>query len=258
MATGLLLVYLGESRKFIQYTQSAPKTYVATIRFGIETETDDAWGRVRAYRYPIAPPEERLTEALSTFIGEFEQYPPCYSAVRQDGRRLYHYARAGESVAIKPRQVFVDDIRLLAMNEDRITVRIDCQPGFYVRSFARDLGRRLGCLGHVVTLRRTHIGDFSVKQAQSFDQIEKNGIALCDIEQALCGYESLSLPLAQVQALGHGRGFRIDDMIGDEEPPADKTYKVLCYHDGRIRFAGVVDIRSREIFREKMLSWTRA
>lgn len=172
-ATGLLAVALGEATKTIPWVMDAAKAYRFTVRFGAETDTDDAEGRVTAAS--AARPEDAAIEAaLTQFRGEILQVPPRYSAVKVAGERAYDLAREGGDVALAPRPLFVERLALTARPEpDRAEFEMVCGKGGYVRAIARDLGRALGCLGHVETLRRLRSGPFDVADAVPLDEIDR-------------------------------------------------------------------------------------
>ena len=175
LASGVLPVCLGEATKLAPFLLGAEKEYDVTIRFGVETDTDDSEGAVTA-----TCDAEALTtltasvvgDALGRFRGPIEQTPPAYAAIKRDGRPLYSYARAGESIEVAPRAVV---IHALEMNHfggpEDVRLHVHCSKGTYVRALARDLGRVLGVGGHVTALRRTRSGPFSLLQARPLPEI---------------------------------------------------------------------------------------
>ncbi len=171
-ATGLLPVALGEATKTIAYLGDVLKGYDFTVRWGQQTTTDDAEGQVIASSDARADAEQ-ITAATGQFVGDIRQVPPQFSAVKVDGNRAYDIARAGETMELAARDLYVDDLSLVGCPDaDHADFRFVCGSGGYVRSIARDLGAALGCLAHVVTLRRTWVGAFDVEHAVSLDQIE--------------------------------------------------------------------------------------
>jgi tRNA pseudouridine55 synthase len=171
-ATGLLPVALGEATKTIAYLGDVLKAYDFTVRWGQQTTTDDAEGEV-IETSDARPDKAAITAALHQFTGDIRQVPPQFSAVKVDGNRAYDMARAGETMELAARDLYVDELTLLSRPDaDHAVFRFVCGSGGYVRSIARDLGRALGCLGHVVTLRRTWVGAFDVENAVTMDQIE--------------------------------------------------------------------------------------
>ena len=171
-ATGVLAVALGEATKTVPYVTDALKAYVFTVRLGQATNTDDAEGEVIA-QSDLRPTEEEIKAALGAFIGEIEQVPPKFSAVKIDGQRAYKLARDGEDVDIAARPLWVESLLLTdRIDPDHVTLELVCGKGGYVRSVARDLGEALGCHAHVRELRRVWSGPFDAKDGITFQQIE--------------------------------------------------------------------------------------
>ncbi len=161
LADGLLPICFGEATKLSGYLLDANKSYVARIRHGQRTDTGDADGTVVEEQPCAGIGEPRWREAAAGFLGEIEQVPPMYSAVKHEGKRLYELARAGQEVERKARQVTIHGLELMALEDDHSTWRIDCSKGTYVRTLLEDLAAAVGTLAHVVALRRTRVGPFS-------------------------------------------------------------------------------------------------
>jgi len=171
-ATGLLAIALGEATKTVPYITDALKAYEFTARFGAATNTDDAEGEVIATS-DTRPSDAQIVEELQGFIGDIEQVPPKFSAVKIDGQRAYALARGGEDVTLDPRPLYMDSLVMLDRPDaDTAVLEMVCGKGGYVRSIARDLGQSLGCLGHVLSLRRTWSGPFDLENAVTMDQLE--------------------------------------------------------------------------------------
>ncbi|MEO0999512.1 MAG: tRNA pseudouridine(55) synthase TruB [Pseudomonadota bacterium] len=171
-ATGLLAVAFGEATKTIPWLAKAEKAYRFTVRWGAATDTDDAEGTVTA-RAEARPEAEAIVAALPAFRGDILQTPPQVSAVKVDGQRAYHRARAGEEVALAPRPLHVSRLELIEMpDRDTAVFEMVCGKGGYVRAIARDLGAALGCLGHVLTLRRIWSGPFDLSDAVPLAELE--------------------------------------------------------------------------------------
>jgi len=171
LATGVLPIALGEATKTVQYVQDTRKVYRFTVRWGIETDTDDREGSA------VATSEERpdpaaISAALADFTGEIMQQPPAFSAIKIEGNRAYDLARAGEEVALAERPVVIHRLIVVEVpDRDHVVLETECGKGAYVRALARDLGRRLGCRGHVVALRRTAVGPFDETTAVTLDTL---------------------------------------------------------------------------------------
>ena len=171
-ASGVLPVCVGTATRLFDYIIDKKKTYVARIRLGVETDTQDATGRV-VREMPVNVGAEELMAALPGFTGEIEQVPPMYSALKRDGKRLYKLARKGETVALEPRRCRVDGIEYLGgEGDDTYLLRIDCGKGVYIRTLCHDIGRALGCGAHMLSLERTAAGIFRIEDALTLDAID--------------------------------------------------------------------------------------
>jgi tRNA pseudouridine55 synthase len=176
LASGILPVAFGEATKTVPFVQDGEKAYRFTVRWGVETDTDDSDGRMT--RESAARPERVAIEALlPQFTGEILQTPPQFSAIKIAGERAYDIAREGEQVELKPRTVRIDSLTLIESSADDATFVMECGKGAYVRALARDLGRVLGCLGHVTALRRTRVGPFVEEDSYTLDEIENQNMA---------------------------------------------------------------------------------
>jgi tRNA pseudouridine55 synthase len=175
MATGLLVLCLGDATRLVEYMSGHEKRYEGAITLGVTTATDDAEGGILQAR-PVPPFDEaELEMALDRFRGEITQRPPAYSAVKIDGRRAYAIARSGETPRIASRQVTIHEFTARRIAEDRLSIVVRCSAGTYIRSLARDLGELLGCGAHLSSLRRTHAGRFAVEDAVTLETIEQAG-----------------------------------------------------------------------------------
>jgi tRNA pseudouridine55 synthase len=209
-ATGLLAVALGEATKVLPFVTEALKAYEFTVRWGAETATDDAEGEV-IRQGDARPSDMEIEAALPFFRGDILQVPPAFSAVKVEGERAYDLARDGEEVTLAARPLYVDVLELLARPDpDHATLLMVCGKGGYVRSVARDLGRRLGCLGHVQSLRRIWSGPFDLENAVTWAEIEATGrgealdARLLPLETALDGLPECRCPEASVALLRNG------------------------------------------------------
>ncbi len=160
LATGVLLVGVGQATRLIEYLVGQPKTYVTTIHLGQTTDTYDADGEVVAER-PFLGTQADIENALSAFCGDIQQQPPMYSAIKRNGQPLYKLARQGVEVERPLRDVTIYKLALLNWQPPYLELSVTCSAGTYIRSIAHDLGEQLGCGGHVSTLRRTEIGVFT-------------------------------------------------------------------------------------------------
>lgn len=171
MATGLLPLCFGEATKFSGMLLDADKTYEATVRLGIVTTTADAEGEVIA-THPVAVGEAGVRAVLERFIGEIEQVPPMYSALKHQGKPLYALAREGIEVERQARRVTIHAIELLSWQSEHFDLRVTCSKGTYIRTLAADIGTALGCGAHLASLRRTRVGAVDIAQAVTLDTLE--------------------------------------------------------------------------------------
>jgi tRNA pseudouridine55 synthase len=172
-ATGVLAVALGEATKTVPYVTDALKCYRFAMRLGAATNTDDAEGEVIATS-ALRPTDEEIRSALDDFRGDIQQVPPQFSAVKVEGERAYRLAREGEAMDLAARDLWVESLVMLARpGPDTVELEMVCGKGGYVRSIARDLGRALGCLGHVLWLRREWSGPFEATDGVSLEKIEE-------------------------------------------------------------------------------------
>lgn len=173
MATGLLLICTGKYTKELHHLTGLDKKYTGEITLGIETATYDAEGEIIFEKEVPILTREEIETILSQFKGEIDQYPPAYSAIKKDGKKLYELARAGKEVVLESRKVKVYDIQLLSVNSPILQILIHCGSGFYVRSLAHDVGKKIGCGGHLSALKRTEIGAYSLESAFTVQEIEE-------------------------------------------------------------------------------------
>jgi tRNA pseudouridine55 synthase len=172
LASGVLPLALGEATKTVPYVMDGEKRYLFTVRWGIETSTDDTEGEPVATS-DVRPDEDAILAVLPQFVGTIEQVPPAFSAKKIDGERAYDLARDGEVVELEPSTITVHDLAYLGSPDaDRALFEAHCGKGTYVRAIARDLGRALGTCGHVTSLRRTQVGPFDEHGTVTLDQLE--------------------------------------------------------------------------------------
>lgn len=249
-ATGLLAVALGEATKTVPYITDAMKAYAFTIRFGQATNTDDAEGEVIATS-DARPTDDQIKDALGAFVGDIQQVPPQFSAVKIDGERAYKRARAGEEVEIAARPLWVEELLLTGRPDaDHAELEMTCGKGGYVRAIARDLGEALGCFGHVIALRRLWSGPFDVADGVTLDRIEKLARTpeiddlLLPVEAGLHDLPELLAAADGAARLKNGNPGRVltaDAAYGDEvwvsfqgRPVAVGTYRAGEVHPARV------------------------
>jgi tRNA pseudouridine55 synthase len=201
-ATGLLVVLVGRGTRLMPYVDGEPKVYDADIRFGTETTTDDLTGE-HTREAPL-PTDEAIAEAVARLTGAIEQVPPAFSAKQVGGRRAYVAARRGEALELPPSPVVVHQWDMRARHEQRLTVRITCSGGTYVRALARDLGRLAGSAAHLGALRRLGSGPFSVDQAMTLDALALPGARLRPLREAIPTLPVRRLDAAELGRVVHG------------------------------------------------------
>jgi tRNA pseudouridine55 synthase len=191
LASGILPVAFGEATKTVPFVQDGEKTYHFTVRWGEETDTDDSQGRIINTSLS-RPTQEKIESLLPDFLGAIKQIPPQFSAIKIAGERAYDLAREGEVVELAPRTVQIYSLKLLRASIEEASFSMTCGKGAYVRAIARDLGRRLGCLGHVTALRRTRVGPFTEQAAFTLNEIENENRAASALSSVEAGL--LALP----------------------------------------------------------------
>jgi tRNA pseudouridine55 synthase len=206
LATGLLPICLGGATKLSAFLLDADKRYRVLVRLGVTTTTADAEGEVVATAPVTGIGEEELRGVLRGFIGSIDQLPPMYSAVKHQGERLYKLARQGIEVERAPRTVQIFDIRLLTFAPPDFEMGVHCSKGTYVRTLAEDIGKALGCGGHVAALRRTGVGPFTEPDARLVRMADLEALAEHGGPESLDG---LLLPLES--ALGHWPALRLSE-----------------------------------------------
>jgi len=245
IATGVLPIAFGEATKTVGYAMDGTKVYRFLARWGEERSTDDRAGEITATS-DVRPSDAEIEAALPGFTGEIDQVPPQYSAIKIDGERAYDLARAGETIEFEHRTVRVDRLTLLARPDaDHAEFEVVCGKGTYMRSLARDIGRALGCFGHVEELRRLAVGRFTLERAISLDELAAlgQGAALEDhllpIETALDDIPALALTEAEAHRMRQGQAVallrrqdleRLEELI---EACGDGDAVVLATSGGR-------------------------
>ncbi|NKB20436.1 MAG: tRNA pseudouridine(55) synthase TruB [Alphaproteobacteria bacterium] len=262
IATGVLPIALGEATKTVSYVMDGIKRYRFTVCWGEERTTDDLEGDVTAIS-EIRPIEADIVSVLPEFIGDIEQVPPDFSAIKLGGKRAYDLARAGEQVTIAKRQVHIEEFALVSQPDiDHAVFEVMSGKGTYMRSLARDIARRLGTVGHISELRRICCGPFLETASISLETLETlvhsapPSDYLLAVETALDDIPALALNEAQADHLRHGRPVRVQDSGGRSFVETGSLVEgdVLCamadgqpvalarFADGEIRAVRVLNI----------------
>jgi tRNA pseudouridine55 synthase len=216
LATGVLVLALGQGTRLTDYVQAQTKEYRASVRFGATSATDDAEGPFTPTPDARFPSRDELLTALAEFVGSVSQTPPTFSAAHVDGRRAYRLARQGKTVELKPKSVRIDRIDLGEYRSPDAFLTIQCGKGTYIRSIARDLGQRLGCGAYLTSLRRTRIGAFLESQAISIDGSAASfPAALRPLKEAVVGMTRVNLTADEIRRLGMGQLVATDSAFAD-------------------------------------------
>ena len=208
-ASGVLVILVGPAVRLSEYVSASDKRYQAIVRLGTTTDTYDADGRVTSSA-PVDITEDQFETALKKFIGEIEQVPPPYSAVKVKGRKAYEMAREGEEIDLQPRKIQVYNLDLLEWAPPEAVIDVYCSSGTYVRSLAHDLGISLGCGAYLVGLRRTKSGRFTLRDAVPLRKLREAFEAgnwyqyLIPAAEALSDWPAVELDMDQVDAVRHG------------------------------------------------------
>ena len=215
MATGVLPMALGEATKIVSYLMDGAKAYRFTVRWGEQRDTDDAEGEVVATS-DARPVKEQILAVLGNFIGDIEQVPPVFSAIKIEGKRAYALARADQAPEMKPRTIHIEDLKLLSVvDADHAEFEAVSGKGAYMRSLARDLGTALGTVGHIAQLRRIAVGPFDEKQAISLDKLEslRHSAPLSEhllpVETVLDDIPALALTETEARKLNQGQAIPV-------------------------------------------------
>ena len=209
LASGVLPIAFGEATKTVPIVQDGVKAYRFGVKWGEETDTDDAEGRVVATS-PSRPERSAIEALLPRFVGKISQVPPVYSAIKIDGERAYDRAREGEALVMTPREITMHSLKLVSAEPGLAMLEAECGKGTYVRAIARDLGRLLGCFGHVVLLERTRVGPFTIAASARLDDLADPDLAAKALQRIEAGLAELPcLPVDRDGAAQLRRGGKL-------------------------------------------------
>ena len=235
LASGLLPVAFGEATKTVPFVQDGMKAYRFTVRWGVETDTDDADGKP-VETSDLRPAPDAIMELLPAFTGTILQTPPAYSALKIAGERAYDLARDGEVVTLAPRTVTIHSLVFVEDGGDYGIFEASCGKGTYVRALARDLGRLLGCYGHIETLRRTRVGPYGEADLRTLDTVgEDPGAALLRIETALSELPSVIVDHSNAARLRRGQSL----ILRGRDAPVSGPIYATC--EGSVVATGLVE-----------------
>ena len=236
-ARGVLLACVGKATKIARFLTEYDKEYEAVIKLGVTTDTYDREGRITRVTDDLKISDAKIRKAAESFKGELWQAPPLYSAVKQGGKKLYQYARAGKEVERKKRRIFIKDIRVLQIKLPHVRLEVTCSKGTYIRSLAHDIGEMLGCGGHLFSLCRKRVGPFGLKDALDLETIEeigskgKIGDSLISVEKVLDYVPSVVVKDSFAQRIKEG-----PDLLPDAVLSSKKEFEkdeIICVENNR-------------------------
>lgn len=253
LATGLLPIALGEATKTVSYISDGEKSYNFVVRWGIETTTDDTEGE-SVHTGSSRPSTDSIHSILPEYTGEISQIPPSFSAVRINGKRAYVESRAGRSVSLSSRLVHISSLRLTSHDGDTTAFEVECGKGTYIRSLARDMGRQLGCYGHILSIRRTFVEPFEEKDAITLDKLLEHEGDFSSLDsflispfRSMYSYEHLSVDTDQARRIRLGNSIlvrRTDNIDG--------IHNICAVHKDSLVAIG--DIKDGEFCPRKVLA----
>ena len=248
LATGVLPVAIGNGTKILQFLLAENKSYRATFKLGVTTDTFDAEGEVLLER---AVPHYSLPEldaVCAEFKGEIDQLPPMFSALKKDGVPLYKLARQGKTVTRETRQVTISRLDLVDFNSDLLTIEVDCSKGTYIRTLVSDIGERLGCGAYLTALRRVKSGEFSIDECltlEELQELDEASSALYSLDEALRNYPAAQLSPTAAKALGFGIPPELDQVVTGKELLAGQVTRLQI--DNKLAaIARYMPLRSQE------------
>jgi tRNA pseudouridine55 synthase len=254
LASGILPIALGEATKTVPFVMDGQKAYAFTVAWGAETDTDDAEGKVLAIR-DERPDADAIARLLPRFIGTILQVPPRFSAIKVEGERAYDLAREGATVELEARTVTIDRLELMSHAGDRSLFEAECGKGTYVRAGARDMGRALGCLGHVSALRRTRVGPFGRTDAVTLEALrgaDEAGLAraLQPVSAGLGELPSVAVSRADAQRLCRGQAVLLR---GRDAPIFEGTVAVTAH----AALVALAELRQGELHPRRIFNLAR-
>ena len=242
LATGLLVVFVGRATRAVEFAEADSKEYLAGLRLGVSTDTQDITGNVIA-KCDALPDEAAVRETLCRFIGDIEQIPPMYSAIKIGGKKLYELARRGESVERTPRKITVSSIDIVDKDSTDYILNISCSKGTYVRTLCNDIGDALGCGACMSSLRRTRAGAFSVDEAHSLEDIEDAALEdrlsdiILPVDALFAPFPKLTVSESAAKRLKNGNVIKVSAEDGDYRVYSDSEEFLLLgrVEDGKLK-----------------------
>ena len=242
IATGVLPIAINKATKVIDYVQAEEKEYYAEIKWGEKRDSDDIEGKIKSFAIK-RPSNLEIFSIISSFLGQIEQTPPEFSAIKVDGKRSYKLARSGEKVILKSRLIRIKEIRLIFNNDKKVGFFIRCSKGTYIRSFARDLAEKLGSFGYISNLRRLKVGNFRCHETISLDKLK-----------ILSRFKNANFKLKTVDVLGSRSNLEIKDDVVSKLSYGQKVALPINSYQNQLvnlvrsgKLIAVLDIKDSEV-----------
>lgn len=242
IATGVLPIAINKATKVIDYVQAEEKEYYAEIKWGEKRDSDDIEGKIKSFAIK-RPSNLEIFSIISSFLGQIEQTPPEFSAIKVNGKRSYKLARSGEKVILKSRLIRIKEIRLIFNNDKKVGFFIRCSKGTYIRSFARDLAEKLGSFGYISNLRRLKVGNFCCHKTISLDKLK-----------ILSRFKNANFKLKTVDVLGSRSNLEIKDDVVSKLSYGQKVALPINSYQNQLvnlvrsgKLIAVLDIKDSEV-----------
>lgn len=247
-ATGVLPVCLGSGTKLCDMLTEESKEYRAVLRLGCETDTQDMTGTILTEK-EAAVTEEQVKEAVLSFVGEYDQIPPMYSAIKVNGKKLYQLAREGKEIERRPRRVQIYGIEIESIVLPEVTLRVECSKGTYIRTLCHDIGRKLDCGGAMKELVRIRVGRFGIEDALRLSEVEKLRDAgkladkIISVDSIFAEYPKVTVEKQFQKLIENGNAFYRDMTLEKEDAVPERQVRV---YDVEGRFYGIFELRQEE------------
>lgn len=215
-ATGVLPILIGHATKLSNYLMEHDKEYIATIKLGERTETGDIEGKIIKTQPVKNYSEEKINNALKSFVGKQIQTPPMYSAIKVNGKKLYEYARSGETVEIPTREIEIFHIELIRIELPEVIFKVSCSKGTYIRTLCEDIAKKLGTVGYMKELKRTKVDKFCIEKSYTIEEIEKNkeNVKIISIEEILQENDKIDLDDNELTLFLNGGRIKVTNSNG--------------------------------------------
>lgn len=255
-AVGVLPICIGKATKICDMLTNTDKTYVATLLMGVSTDTYDTSGTILEEKEVNVTPE-MVKKTIKSFIGEQDQIPPMYSAIKVNGKKLYELAREGKVIERKARRINIYNIEIIDINLPRVKMRIDCSKGTYIRSLCNDIGKKLGCYGCMENLVRERVGNFSIDNTIIIEEIQslmkQNRIeeVVLPIDSVFISYPAVKVKEESQKACLNGAKLKLSDLVDGcyNENSCHKYYRLYLENN---EFVGIYQKKQNNLVIEKM------